>query len=230
MAALGADGHPAKGEGFMPPVPLPRRMWAGGTSSHARTPARRRHGHAAARSSLISTVKEGRTGLLCFRRLDHQYSTPRGVACVTERQTSSIASDPKPAAKSAAAGRNGAPRAGRWSRPWQVEATPILLFRYSALTFNGHRIHYDHPYATGVEGYPGPRRARSVAGHVLMFNLAAGAAGTVPAELSATVGCRRSSPGSASASSGARRELGRRRVRCWTENSAGQICMEAEAT
>jgi 3-methylfumaryl-CoA hydratase len=216
-AALGADGHPAKG-GFLPPVPLPRRMWAGGTM---RTHAPLRVGDTVKRRSVIAdiVVKEGRTGPLCFVSVDHEYSTPRGVA-LTERHdivyrgaTDAAAKAPPPVE----------PRESDMT--WQVEATPTLLFRYSAMTFNGHRIHYDQPYVTGVEGYPGlvvhgPLQAS------LMFNLAAELGGAVPAEFR----YRGLSPliaGQRFAIRAQRKPDGG--IRCWTETSAGQICMEAEA-
>jgi 3-methylfumaryl-CoA hydratase len=144
---LGADGHPARG-GFLPPVPLPRRMWAGG--------ALRLHdqlltGDVVERRSTIAdvTVKHGRTGTLCFVAVDHEIHTPRGLA-ITERQD--IVYRPMPTGPSAA-GNAPAPRAWQWHKPMQV--TPVTLFRYSAVTFNGHRIHYDRPYATQTEHYAG---------------------------------------------------------------------------
>jgi 3-methylfumaryl-CoA hydratase len=144
---IGPDGHPLRG-GFLPPVPLPRRMWAGG---QVKFRDQLRIGDKIERRSRIVDValKEGRTGVLCFVAIDHEYFTARGLA-IEERQdivyrelrsatprTSSLPSLPLP----------------EWRRIMQ--ASPVLLLRYSALTFNGHRIHYDRPYATEVEGYPG---------------------------------------------------------------------------
>jgi 3-methylfumaryl-CoA hydratase len=147
-ASLGPDGHPARG-GFLPPVPLPRRMWAGG---RLRLHQPLHIGDAITRTSRIAdvTVKQGRTGTLCFVTVEHDIATPRGLA-ISERQdivyrpldspTATPATSEPPAAEP------------QWTRP--MTADPVLLFRYSALTFNGHRIHYDRAYATQVEHYPG---------------------------------------------------------------------------
>jgi len=145
MDALGPDGHPSRG-GFLPPVPLPRRMWAGGELEFLMD---LRVGDEVSRTSMIAdiTMKEGRSGSLCFVAVDHVIETLRGVA-VRERQnivyrdiTPQKADEPsdKPVAEHSV----------------EYLADPVLLFRYSALTFNGHRIHYDRDYATKIEGYPG---------------------------------------------------------------------------
>jgi 3-methylfumaryl-CoA hydratase len=151
MAALGEDGHAAKGE-FLPPVALPRRMWAGG---RIETLAPLRIGEEVTRRSRIADValKQGRSGPLCFVAVEHELVTPRGVALrerhdIVYREAAKPGGAPPPE-----------PAAPAEPRPadlaWTVEASPVLLFRYSALTFNGHRIHYDQPYVTGVEGYAG---------------------------------------------------------------------------
>ncbi|MGX9432225.1 MULTISPECIES: FAS1-like dehydratase domain-containing protein [Bradyrhizobium] len=149
MSQLGPDGHPTRG-GFLPPVPLPRRMWAGGELEFLDT---LRVGDEPKRVSRISDVslKSGSTGTLCFVSVHHEVTTPRGLA-IRERQdivyremtstpaaTSAKAPPPPPVAK----------------HHESHMADPVLLFRYSALTFNGHRIHYDRDYVTKVEGYPG---------------------------------------------------------------------------
>ena len=141
----GPDGHPARG-GFLPPVPLPSRMWAGGEFRFHGDPE---PGDRITRTSRIDDVvlKQGRTGPLCFVTVNHRIASD-GRLLVEERQDLVY----RPATKGAPPRREGRPQ-GRHHRP--VEATTLLLFRYSALTFNGHRIHYDHPYATGEEGYPG---------------------------------------------------------------------------
>jgi 3-methylfumaryl-CoA hydratase len=145
---IGHDGHPARG-GFLPPVPLPRRMWAGGQTEVIDI---LRVGDPVTRSSKITNVelKTGSTGSLCFVTVDHTYSTPRGTA-ITEVQNIVYRDPPPPSAK-APPPPAPAPKAPH-SKP--LVADPVTLFRYSALTFNGHRIHYDRPYVTGVEGYPG---------------------------------------------------------------------------
>jgi 3-methylfumaryl-CoA hydratase len=148
MAMLGPDGHPTRG-GFLPPVPLPRRMWAGGAIEFVEP---LRVGDAVTRSSTIAdvTLKTGSTGALCFVSVQHEIATPRGVA-IRERQDL-VYRDVSPA--DAAPAKPAAPSPAATHRETHL-ADPVLLFRYSALTFNGHRIHYDRDYVTKVEGYPG---------------------------------------------------------------------------
>jgi 3-methylfumaryl-CoA hydratase len=145
---LGADGHPARG-GFLPPVPLPRRMWAGGELEFFDT---LRVGDEVTRTSRIKdvTMKTGSTGVLCFVSVDHELTTPRGTA-IRERHDI-VYRDVTPA--QAAPAKPAAPPPSAQHRESHF-ADPVLLFRYSALTFNGHRIHYDRDYVTKVEGYPG---------------------------------------------------------------------------
>lgn len=148
MAALGEDGHPARG-GFLPPVPLPRRMWA---ASDIEFHGELCVGDPVRRTSRIAevTAKTGRSGALCFVGVDHDISVD-GVSVISERQTIVYRDSPA-----------GGPVPAAWPEPAPVgavvetiDASPTLLFRYSALTFNAHRIHYDRTYATGAEGYPG---------------------------------------------------------------------------
>lgn len=149
--ACGPDGHAAKGE-FLPPVPLPRRMWAGG---RIETLAPLREGDLVTRRSRIGDIayKEGRSGPLCFVAVHHDYLTERGVA-LRERHDIVYREAAQPG--TAAAGAPGTTTDGEPADlTWEMEGSPLLLFRYSALTFNGHRIHYDFPYATGTEGYAG---------------------------------------------------------------------------
>jgi 3-methylfumaryl-CoA hydratase len=145
---LGADGHPSRG-GFLPPVPLPRRMWAGGELEFFDT---LRVGDEVTRSSHIKDVslKTGSTGMLCFVAVDHEITTPRGIA-IRERHDI-VYRDVTPASSAPAKAAGPAPKAQHSETHF---ADPVLLFRYSALTFNGHRIHYDRDYVTKVEGYPG---------------------------------------------------------------------------
>ncbi len=146
-AELGDDGHPVRG-GFLPPVPLPRRMWAGGAFTFHDDI---RIGQTVTRRSRINdvVVKEGRTGTLCFVTVEHQFDSD-GRAVLTERHDivyrGTDAAGTTPKAPSPAA-------EGKHRRT--VHPSPALLFRYSALTFNGHRIHYDSPYVREVEQYPG---------------------------------------------------------------------------
>jgi 3-methylfumaryl-CoA hydratase len=149
MSELGPDGHPARG-GFLPPVPLPRRMWAGGELEFLDT---LRVGDVAKRISRIAdvTMKTGSTGVLCFVSVAHEVTTPRGVA-IRERQD--IVYRDVSNAPPAAPAKAPPPPPVAQHRETHV-SDPVLLFRYSALTFNGHRIHYDRDYVTKVEGYPG---------------------------------------------------------------------------
>lgn len=149
MNELGPDGHPARG-GFLPPVPLPRRMWAGGQLEFI-DPLRT--GDEVTRSSRIAdvTLKTGSTGALCFVTVDHTITTQRGVA-IRERQDIVYRDVAPPGEQKTQVAPSPVPAAQH--RETHM-ADPALLFRYSALTFNGHRIHYDRDYVTKVEGYPG---------------------------------------------------------------------------
>ena len=145
---VGADGHPQRG-GFLPPVPLPRRMWAGGRLTFT---APLTLGQPATRTSRILDVsaKSGATGTLAFVTVRHEIAQDGRIA-VTEEHDIVYRGLPQPGA--AAPAGKPAPADAAWSR--EITPDPVLLFRYSALTFNGHRIHYDRSYVTGVEGYPG---------------------------------------------------------------------------
>ena len=149
MSELSQDGHPTRG-GFLPPVPLPRRMWAGGELQFFDT---MRVGDEVKRSSRISdvTMKTGSTGVLCFVAVEHEITTPRGTA-IRERHDI-VYRELSTAAPPAAATAPPPPPAAKHRESHMAD--PVLLFRYSALTFNGHRIHYDRDYVTKVEGYPG---------------------------------------------------------------------------
>jgi 3-methylfumaryl-CoA hydratase len=146
-SALGADGHTRRG-GFLPPTRQPRRMWAGGRLVFG-PPLR--VGQPVTRRSTVLDVAEktGRSGALVFVTVRHDYAGPDGSA-VVEEQDLVFRAAPRPGERPPPA--ELAPPA-RWRRA--VHADPVMLFRYSALTFNGHRIHYDQPYATQEEGYPG---------------------------------------------------------------------------
>jgi 3-methylfumaryl-CoA hydratase len=148
QSELGPDGHARRG-GFLPPVPLPRRMWAGGRFEF-RHPLR--VGDEILRTSRIVDVrhKAGRSGDLVFVLVRHEVENAAGIALVEEHDI--VYRDaPQPGAQAAAGMPAPAPA------DWQREIVPddVLLFRYSALTFNGHRIHYDRRYVTTIEGYPG---------------------------------------------------------------------------
>lgn len=146
---LGPDGHAARG-GFLPPVPLPRRMWAGGAFAF--------HGDIligdeVTRRSVVKDVvlKQGRTGPLCFVTVEHEV-TANGRPALTERQDIVYREAPAKGQVSAKPAADPAPL-GEHSR--RITPSAAYLFRYSAMTFNGHRIHYDKDYVRDVEGYPG---------------------------------------------------------------------------
>ena len=148
QSELGEDGHPKLG-GFLPPIPLPRRMWAAGNISVSRP---LRIGDEVVKTTTIHdiSVKEGRSGTLIFVTLLHELSTADGLA-ISEVQDLVYRAQSEPG-QGQPAGKP-APVDEAWSMT--IDPDPVLLFRYSALTFNGHRIHYDPDYATGVEHYPG---------------------------------------------------------------------------
>ena len=147
MAEVGPDGHPKRG-GFLPPIPLERRMWAG---SRITLHDDLRLGEEIQRHSTITaiTAKEGKAGRMVFVTVAHAVHTPRGVAMEEEQDIVYLAIPdvfvPPPASL--------APRPPDWSVALPMD--PVLLFRFSALTFNSHRIHYDRTYAQTVEKYPG---------------------------------------------------------------------------
>lgn len=150
QSELGPDGHEKRGR-FLPPVPFPRRMWAGGRYEWV---DQLRIGEQVSRKSIIQDIfrKRGRGGELLFVVVRHEVSSPRGLALtewhdIVYRQ---LATEKETATTSPIV---TAPDDFVWFKHQQAD--PVLLFRYSALTFNGHRIHYDRSYVTDVEGYPG---------------------------------------------------------------------------
>ena len=160
----GVDGHPKTGD-FLPPVPLPRRMWAAGSYTVHRPVLL---GTSAQKRSLVSSVdlKEGSTGTLVFVTVNHTIEQS-GQVCIEEEQNivyREMPDGPKPLPPGKVA-----PEAADWVI--DVQASPVLLFRYSALTYNSHRIHYDRQYASDTEFYPalvvhGPLQATLLADSV----------------------------------------------------------------
>ena len=144
---VAADGHAKKG-GFLPPLDLPRRMWVGGRIKFLGPLLL---GLPAKRKSMLIAIKSksGRSGELVFLTVRHEIETAAGL-CIEEEQDLVYRSAPAPgdAPKS-----EPPPADAAWSE--RLRTDPVMLFRFSALTFNGHRIHYDQPFATGAEGYPG---------------------------------------------------------------------------
>ena len=219
-SGLGEDGHPQRG-GFLPPVPLPRRMWAGGSFTfHGSF----RVGDRVRRHSQIAdvTLKQGRSGPLCFVAVDHLFDVD-GEIIIRERQdlvyreaASGQSAAEKPAAPLQAIA------AGSHHKTVQPDTT--LLFRYSALTFNGHRIHYDLDYARAVEQYPGlvvhgPLQA------TWLLQFASSLFGRPPASFS----FRGQSPlfHDDLIEIHARKEAGT--IHLWTQRQGGPIAMSAEA-
>lgn len=146
-SVTGRDGHPKLGE-FLPPAPLPRRMWAAGAMQIERP---LRLGTPATRRSVIRSVdaKSGKSGSLVFVTLDHEISQD-GLLCLGEEQN--LVYREMPSAPAPLPPGEAAPSDADWSRI--VTPDPVLLFRYSALTYNSHRIHYDRHYAVDREFYP----------------------------------------------------------------------------
>ena len=149
QSEVGPDGHAQRG-GFLPPVPLPRRMWAASQLEFNRP---LRVGDAIRRVSTITDVSEksGRTGALVFVKVRHEIrANDEASPAIVEFHDIVFREAPKDIDVSPP---RVAPAQSRWQR--RVVPDAVLLFRYSALTFNAHRIHYDRKYVTGVEGYPG---------------------------------------------------------------------------
>lgn len=213
---LGPDGHPARG-GFLPPVPLPRRMWAGGSLVfHGEIKV----GDTVHRHSRIAdvTMKDGRTGTLCFVTVLHEIEAA-GQVVVSETQ------DIVYRGLDAAGGAKKAPEpAPAGAHRGEIDPTPPLLFRYSALTFNGHRIHYDQPYVTKVEGYPGlvvhgPLQA------TFLLRFASQIRGAAPARFS----FRGLSPLFDTAPMSLNADAEGDRLKLWTARPGGPVAMSAEA-
>ena len=218
---IGSDGHGERGE-FLPPIPLPRRMWAGSRFSFRDEPLR--IGDTAKRVSTVKSIepKTGASGSMVFVTVEHTLSGPRGVALLEEHdivyreaaKPGETARDPKPAPTDASAAKT-------------IVADPVLLFRFSALTFNGHRIHYDQPYVTGVEGYPGLIVHGPLMG-LLQIELARR---STPGRTAATFEFRALSPVFAGAplTVGARREADGA-VTTWIANAKGGLAQQGKAT
>jgi 3-methylfumaryl-CoA hydratase len=146
QSQVGHDGHAAKGS-FMPPIDLPRRMWAGSRLEFTRPLI---VGSAVTRVSTIKdiVVKDGRSGRLVFVTVRHEVGDGNGPVLSDEHDIVYRGETPLAAKADGAK----APQGELWRR--EIRPDPVLLFRYSAVTFNSHRIHYDQPYATQEEGYP----------------------------------------------------------------------------
>jgi 3-methylfumaryl-CoA hydratase len=220
QSELGPDGHPQRG-GFLPPVPLPRRMWAGGRLAFQQP--LKVEGEATRGSQVKSvSAKHGATGPLVFVTVRHEL-TQAGAVCVTEEHDIVYREMPQPGA--AAPAPKMAPVEAAWER--SIVPDPVLLFRYSALTFNGHRIHYDRSYVTEVEGYPG----LIVHGPLIATLLLDLLQRNLPQARIASFSFRAVGPlfdiepftvcGSPDADG--------RTVRLWAKNARGELAMQAEA-
>ena len=221
QSKIGPDGHAERGD-FLPPVPLPRRMWAGSRFVFDGQPLR--VGQDIKRVSRIKSVepKTGSTGSMVFVTVEHTVSGPDGPAFVEEhdivyREAAQPGEKPRPP--------KPAPTDATWTR--RLLADPVVLFRFSALTFNGHRIHYDQPYVTGTEGYPGLIVHGPLMG-LLQVELARR---SNPDRVLAGFEFRALSPvfGGATLTVGARRE-GDGSVTTWVADPAGGLAQQGKAT
>ena len=220
QSECGEDGHPKRG-GFLPPVPLPRRMWAGGRLrfDHAIT-----LGASATRDSRIEDVniKSGKSGQLAFVTVSHQISSA-GQTAIYEEHDIVYRDHPKvgaPPTQPKIASTDAV-----WSRT--ITPDPVLLFRYSALTFNGHRIHYDRSYVTQVEGYPG----LIVHGPLIAILMIELVRSHCPGRQIQSFDFRAVSPlfDTASFSVHARPEVDGKTIQCWAANQHGELAMQAVA-
>lgn len=148
QSKIDVDGHPVRGD-FLPPIPLPRRMWAGSRIQYHQP---MKMGQTIQKTSTIKDIKikEGKSGSLAFVTVKHEYQNSSGLALTEEQDL--VYRDPPPSMTSIPE-RNPAPTPAQWTQ--SVATSTPLLFRYSSVTFNAHKIHYDEPYAKEVEGYPG---------------------------------------------------------------------------
>ena len=221
QSELGLDGHARLG-GFLPPVPLPRRMYAGNRVDIIQPLG---VGDAIVRLSRIVDVsqKEGRTGPLVFVRVRHEISRDDRLA-VTEEQDIVYRNNPGPDDPPPRVQR--APERETWLR--EIHPDEVLLFRYSALTFNGYRIHYDRPFATRIQGYPG----LVVHGPLIATLLADLVRRSLPEVTISSFSCRALS---ALFDSGPLFVCGRpgsdgRSVTLWARDAEGALAVEATAT
>ncbi len=218
LGEIGADGHPKRG-GFLPPVPLPRRMWA---ESRIASHRPLQLGRSASKTSTVRAVdlKEGRSGPLVFVRVEHRYAQDE-VLCLVEDQHIVYREAP-PGPQPLPPGQ-GAPDGAGWS--YELVPDAPLLFRFSALTYNGHRIHYDAAYAREVEHYPG----LVVHGPLLATWLLGGLQRAHPALAVNSFAFRALRPAFVGEpiSFCGRRESGR--VELWTRHADGSVGVRAEA-
>lgn len=220
QSGLAADGHGKKGL-FLPPIPLPRRMWAGSQIQFVQP---LRIGEQVERTSLIKNIeyKQGKSGELAFVTVEHTISGPSGTALL-EQQDIVYREQAKPGAVPVPA--KPAPVTADFSKT--MTADPVLLFRYSALTFNAHRIHYDRDFARSSEGYPGLVVHGPLLATMMLELLSCSLPGVLPGEFEFraihpifdrepfTVCCNE--PDSTGT------------VKLWVKNQEGGLCMQGSA-
>ncbi len=220
QSAIGPDGHPRRG-GFIPPVPLPRRMWAG-SQIEFRAPLHA--GQSISRLSRIEEVrlKEGRSGPLVFVKVLHEVRA-EGDLGIVERHDIVYRGSAQPGDPVRAA--VPAPGDAHWSR--RIETDDALLFRYSALTFNGHRIHHDRKYVTEAEGYPGLVVHGPLVATLLLDLLRR----QLPGAMVRHFGLRAIAPLFDIASfEVCGKQDGDKAISLWARNAEGHLAMEASAT
>ena len=245
QSQIGHDGHPRKGE-FLPPIPLPRRMFVGRETEFL---APLRIGDEAVKRSEIESIvqKTGRSGPLVFLDVRHTIEA-RGRVALVERQhvvyreaapavqaaqpasvvqaiPGTSAASAVPASQVRAADGAGAPAGPDWQESLVID--PVLVFRYSAVTWNGHRIHYDADYARGEEGYPGCVMNGALTVHLLVDAALRRAPGSRLASLQARLS-RPMFVGDAMSLCGeaAREEDGGRTMKAWACDAGGRLAAE----
>jgi len=222
QSQMGPDGHPRRG-GFLPPVPEPRRMWAG---SRIRAHGQLRLGECVTRSSTIDSIREreGKSGRLVFVTVHHAWRRGHSDSPVVEEwQDIVFRGHPKPSDRKPVG--EPAPLNPDWSQV--IEADPVLLMRYSAVTFNSHRVHYDAPYATECEGYPG----LIVHGPLIATLLLEAARRERPSALVCEFSFRAVAPiiaGTPFTVNG--RDEGDGKLALWASDGSGKVAMLAEAS
>jgi 3-methylfumaryl-CoA hydratase len=223
QSEIGPDGHPRRG-GFLPPVPLPRRMWAGGRFTFHQP---LRVGEDIVRTSTVAdvTVKSGRSGTLCFVLVRHDIAGHNGLALTEEHDI--VYRDVPPVGE-----KPPAPPAAPAEAAWRRDIVPdeVMLFRYSALTFNGHRIHYDRRYVTQQEGYPGLIVHGPLIATLLVDLLRRNTAAPLRSfKFRAVSPLFDIAPFSVRGQPGAGKPAVGKLVSLWAQNAGGKLAMDAEA-
>lgn len=216
QSRIGFDGHPQRGD-FIPPILQPRRMWAS-SDIYFKTPIR--FGDDVTKRAEITKIeeKEGASGKLIFLEIVNDYSVDSRL-CLSETQTV-VYRDPP--AKDETPRSKPAPETASWSE--SVSTPTTRLFRYSAVTFNAHQIHYDHPYVTEEEGYPGV----IVQGQFIATMLAEAFQNANPGTTPRRFSFRAIKPVFANETFWAEGKLGEEHTELWARDSANQLRMSAK--